>query len=311
MENNHALTRPLSGGKIIRMKPRLHSTGLVTAFALIFLAYAVALGVAIGAGFLFSNHAFIVVALAADVAATCVIYIFGRFFRNSSFYDPFWSLAPIGIAVYWALTSPINAGWQQFIVLALACLWGLRLTWHWASGWRGLAHEDWRYSDLRQKTGRRFWLVELAGIDLMPTLVVFLGCLSLYPVLTSPHLFGALYVTAIIVTSAAIIIESVADEQLRRFTRGSNPGDIMESGLWAYSRHPNYLGEIMFWWGLYLFALTAGLENWWTIIGPLAITALFVFISIPMMDRRNAQRRPGSAEHRQKVPALLPWLIRP
>ena len=127
-------------------------------------------------------------------------------------------------------------GWQQFIVLALVCLWGLRLTWHWASGWRGLGHEDWRYSDLRQKTGVWFWLVELLGIDLMPTLVVFLGCLSLYPALTSNHTFGCLDVVAIVITAAAIIIESVADEQLEHFIKEErNRGAIMESGLWAYS----------------------------------------------------------------------------
>ena len=280
---------------------------MVAAFALVILAYIGGIGVAIGVGSLFSGHSLISVALAADMAATFIIYIFGRAFRNSSFYDPYWSLAPIAISIYWTLTSPVNFGWHQFTILSLVCLWGLRLTWHWASGWRGLSHEDWRYSDLRQKTGRWFWLVAILGIDLMPTLVVFLGCLSLYPALTSDHTFGALDVAAIIVIAAAIIIESVADEQLKQFLKGEHePGEIMESGLWAYSRHPNYLGEITFWWGLYLFALASGLNNLWMIIGPLTITALFVFISIPMMERHNAERRPGYGRHKQRVPALLP-----
>jgi steroid 5-alpha reductase family enzyme len=205
----------------------------------------------------------------------------------------------------------VSFGWQQFIVLALVCLWGLRLTWHWANGWRGLSHKDWRYSDLRRKTRGWFWLVELLGIDLMPTLVVFLGCLSLYAALTSNPMFGALDVAAIVVTTTAIIIESVADEQLRQFARSEKKtGDIMDSGLWAYCRHPNYLGEILFWWGVYLFALSSDVGYWWTVIGPLAITALFVFISIPMMDRRLTLRHPGYTQRRLNLPALLPRLVK-
>jgi steroid 5-alpha reductase family enzyme len=294
------------------MHAQRHSIGLSTAFSIISLAYILALGVAITVGYLFSGRSPILMALVADIAATCVIYIFGRMFRNSSFYDPYWSLAPLAISIYWTLSSAKYFDLQQFIILALVYLWGLRLTWHWASGWRGLGHEDWRYSDLRQRTGGWFWLVELFGIDMMPTLVVFLGCLSLYPALTSNHTFGALDVAAIIITATAIIIESVADEQLRRFVNGTHrPGEIMESGLWMYSRHPNYLGEITFWWGLYLFALASGLSHWWTIIGPLTITALFVFISVPMMDRRMAKRHARYLDQRKKVPALLPRFTRP
>jgi steroid 5-alpha reductase family enzyme len=126
-------------------------------------------------------------------------------------------------------------------------------------------------------------------------------------VLTSSHPFGALDAAAIIITAAAIVIESVADEQLKQFTKEKhNTGALMESGLWAYSRHPNYLGEVTFWWGLYIFALASGMRNWWMGLGPLAITALFVFISVPMMDRRNMERRPGYAKHRQNIPSLLP-----
>ena len=81
----------------------------------------------------------------------------------------------------------------------------------------------------------------------------------------------------------------------------------MTTGLWAYSRHPNYFGEIMFWWGLFIFALAADSCYWWTIAGPLVITILFLFISIPMMDKRSLGRRPGYEEHMERVSALIPW----
>jgi steroid 5-alpha reductase family enzyme len=77
-------------------------------------------------------------------------------------------------------------------------------------------------------------------------------------------------------------------------------------GLWRYSRHPNYLGEILFWWGLWLFGLAAAPDWWWTVIGPITMVLLFVFVSVPMMDRRSTARRPGYVRHMRRVPALFP-----
>jgi steroid 5-alpha reductase family enzyme len=283
-----------------------------TGFILILLAYVAAFAAALLTGYALSSRSPVVIALSADIAATFVVYAFGRVFHNSSFYDPYWSLAPIAIAAYWTEASGAHVGLLQIVLLALVGVWGLRLTWHWASGWRGLGHEDWRYTGLRQKTGRAFWGVELLGIDLMPTAVVFLGCLSLYPVLTSGHRFGALDALAIFVTASAIIIEAASDYQLGKFVNGEQKdGEILQSGLWALSRHPNYLGEVALWWGIYLFALAQGLNNWWTIIGPLTITALFVFISVPMMDAHMAEKHPAYLERKKSVPALLPRFGKP
>ena len=80
----------------------------------------------------------------------------------------------------------------------------------------------------------------------------------------------------------------------------------MMSGLWAWCRHPNYLGEMGFWWGLWLLGIAADAGVWWTVVGPISITLLFVGISIPMIDRRHVARRPGYAEHMRAVPSLLP-----
>jgi steroid 5-alpha reductase family enzyme len=109
-----------------------------------------------------------------------------------------------------------------------------------------------------------------------------------------------------IVTGSAVLIELVADEQLRRFTRRKQSGDIMTEGLWAWSRHPNYFGELCFWWGLFLFGFSADPSYWWTIVGPVAMTLMFHFASIPMLDRRSLERRPGYAEHMQRVNAVIP-----
>jgi steroid 5-alpha reductase family enzyme len=119
--------------------------------------------------------------------------------------------------------------------------------------------------------------------------------------------FGLPDVAAVAVTAAAVVIETVADRQLRRFAADpANRGRIIDSGLWRYSRHPNYLGEILFWWGLWLFGVAAAPGWWWTIVGPTTMVLLFVFVSVPMMDRRSETRRPGYAQHRRRVPALVP-----
>jgi steroid 5-alpha reductase family enzyme len=192
------------------------------AFALIAFAYLLALLIAFGIGYLLRGLPLLWMLFLADIAGTLVIYLFGRVFRNASFYDPYWSLAPLGIAVFWFLRgSSGGAAIRQIIVVLLVFAWGLRLTWHWARQWQGLQHEDWRYRDLRKKSPVWFWLVDLAGIEIMPTVLVFLGCLSLYPAVSvGKNPFGIIDIAAIVVTGGAVVIETTADEQLWRFVRG-------------------------------------------------------------------------------------------
>ncbi len=281
------------------------------ALARVAAAYLAALVVALGVHRFFRGHHPLVALAAADLAGTLVVFGFSRAFDNSSFYDPYWSVAPLMIAPALAFhhAAPGVPWGRPLLVVALIYVWGLRLTWNWIRSWRGLSHEDWRYVDLRQKTGRAYWLVSLLGLHLLPTAWVFAGCLPLWPALsTGTAPIGPLDALALAVTAGSVAVEAIADEQLWAF-RLANPGSgrIFDGGLWAYSRHPNYVGEIGFWWGLFLFGLAADGDAVWTVIGPLGITALFVFISVPMIDRRSLARRPGYAAHMQKVPALLPW----
>jgi steroid 5-alpha reductase family enzyme len=284
------------------------------AFALCALAYAVALAAAtVAAGFcaaaLGVEHP-IGIVLLADLVATVVIFGFSFAYDNSSFYDAYWSVAVVPIALYFALVPggadvPVA---RQLIVVALASTWAVRLTWNWARGWKGLEHEDWRYVDKRRQTGRFYWPVSFLGLHLMPTFMVFGGCLALYPALsTGVAPLGWLDLVAAIVTAGAIAIEATADQQLRRFRLGNPPPEaILETGLWARCRHPNYLGEILFWWGLFLFALAADPSTWWTGVGALAITLLFLTVSLPMIETRMRERRPGYAKRVETTPLLLP-----
>lgn len=249
---------------------------------------------------------------AADVAATVVIFVFSVLFDNSSFYDAYWSVAPVPIAA-WLGAAAGNWTPRRLVVVALVAAWGVRLTWNWARGWSGFAHEDWRYVDYRKKTGSAYWLVSFFGLHFMPTVTVFVGMLALWPALGSDAPLGPLDVAALVVTAGAIAIEATADAQLRAFRRDvRDPGRIMDVGLWSRCRHPNYLGEISFWWGLYLFGLAGRRHDWWwTLPGPVWITVMFVTISVPLIDRRSLARRAGYAEHMKRLPALLPRLRRP
>ena len=109
------------------------------------------------------------------------------------------------------------------------------------------------------------------------------------------------------ITGFAIWLEATADQQLRRFTTTAHPrGEFLRSGLWAWCRHPNYLGEILFWWGLLAFSLAAGHAPWWAFLGAISMTVMFHVVSIPMIDRRMIASRPAYADHIERTPALLP-----
>ncbi|MFO7796662.1 MAG: DUF1295 domain-containing protein [Promethearchaeati archaeon] len=279
-------------------------------FLVIIITYSLALGISLITATIFNFLHPILIVLIADLIGTMVVYLISTFYDNASLYDPYWSVAPIIIAFYFFIRNPLEGVLTlKIILLSFTCIWGFRLTWNWASHWKGLTHEDWRYRMYRESNVDMFWLINLFGIQLMPTIIVYLGCLSFLPALCNTiSSFNIIDVVAIFITGGAIIIESVADKQLRNFinTRESYQ-KIMKEGLWKYSRHPNYFGEITFWWGLYLFGLGSNIFFWWTIIGPIVITALFNFVSIPLMDERNLNRRPNYKEYMDKTSKLIFW----
>lgn len=273
-------------------------------------AYAAALAAALAVAWALRGRHPILVAAAADAAATVVVFAFSVLHDNSSIYDPYWSVAPLPIALYWAsLADGAGSGLRRAWVLAIVCAWGVRLTANQLARWGGLGDEDFRYVELRARSGRWYWPLSLAGVHLLPTIWVFLGLLAAFPALAGPgREWNALDAAAVGVAGGAVLLEAVADRQLRRFVRDRrDPAAVLDSGVWALSRHPNYLGEILFWWGLFLSGVAAAPGWAWTMVGPLAITLLFVFVSVPWMDRRMAARHPAWVERLRTVPALVPW----
>jgi steroid 5-alpha reductase family enzyme len=240
------------------------------------------------------------------ITSALVIYVWSLTLDNGSTFDAWWSVLPPFAALWFAFGSAAGVpSLRVTLVLIVVWIWAVRLTSNWARDWPGLQHEDWRYLDLYSKGPKA--LISLAGVHLFPCLVVFLGSLPLVPALVwGERPVGALDWFALVVGLGAAVIELVADEQMRRFARTKSPGDVMQDGMWRYSRHPNYFGEILFWWSLWFFGLSAAPAWWWTVIGPLAIVTMFLAASIPMLDNRSRARRPSFSAYAERTSALVP-----
>lgn len=216
-------------------------------------------------------------------------------------------------AAPWAVLSLVGEApgeaWtpRQVAVAVVVGVWAVRLTANWARDWPGLHHEDWRYAKLYAEWPLPRPLTMILGVQVFPTVVVWLGCLPLFPALVlGGGRLGPLDGLALVVGLTASVLELVADEQMRAFRRRARSGEVMDRGLWRWSRHPNYFGEILFWVSLWLFALAAAPGWWWTGVGALAMVLMFVLASVPMLDERSRQRRPGFAAYAARTPALIP-----
>ena len=247
----------------------------------------------------------------ADIAATVAIFVFSRLYKNSSFYDAYWSVIPPLIALYWTMAATAQGidMTRAWLVVILVWLWGVRLTANWATFWPGLEHEDWRYAPIKTNAGKWNALADFSAIHLFPTVIVFAACLPIYAaVAMDARPLNALDYLAAAVTLIAILIELVSDIQLHRFLTHRKPGEIMKTGLWALSRHPNYFGEWLFWAGLALFGVAAVPSTWWWVLpGAIAMLVMFLLASIPMIDKRSLARRPEYATHMQQVSGFMPW----
>lgn len=247
---------------------------------------------------------------AADIVATLVIFAFSRAFNNSSFYDAYWSVIPPLLVGYWCWAYTAM-DLRLLLVWLLVWAWAIRLTHNWARGWQGLGHVDWRYIDLKEQTGWAYPLVDLLGIQLLPTVLVFVGCVPVWLLVVATAEaqvapLGLLDLIWLVVGAAAVYLEFRADNVLRAFRLDpANAGLVLRHDVWAWCRHPNYLGEIGFWLALAL----AGYLNtgsWWAWLGFGLMVGLFIGITIPMIDKRQLANKSDYQAYKRQVFALLP-----
>ena len=248
-----------------------------------------------------------------NLAAVTIMMICGWLIsvakRNVTIVDSLWGLGFVLIA--WMTVYLSDGFWtRKMLIAVLVTLWGLRLgaylSWrNWGKG------EDPRYGLWREKSGDRFWLVSLFKVFILQALFLWVISLVLQvgQLAKTPGALTWLDFAGIVVWAIGFLFEALADWQLAMFKSDpANKGRVMDRGLWAYSRHPNYFGEFLVWWGIYLITLATP-SSWWTILSPLIVTAVLLKMTgIPLTEQELVKKRPGYSDYIKRTSAFVPWL---
>jgi len=246
---------------------------------------------------------------AALVAAMLLLWGWSIPLRNASIVDAFWGSAFV-LAGWTAALAAGGSGARRGLALALVTAWGLRLTLHLLR--RNLGHgEDPRYAAMRRGHGARFWWVSLFTVFLLQALLAWLVSLPVQAAVTAPATpLGTLDAAAVVLWGVGLGFETVGDWQLTRFRRDpSSRGKVLDSGLWRYTRHPNYFGDACAWWGLGLLGAAAGAP--WTLFAPALMTFLLLRVSgVTLLEKEIADRRPGYRAYVRRTSAFIPWFPR-
>jgi steroid 5-alpha reductase family enzyme len=241
--------------------------------------------------------------LIADVASTIIIFIFSLILNNASCYDPYWSVAPLSIAILLLFTKPLNL--VRILVSIAVIGWALRLTINWIYTFDNLKWEDWRYKLLKEKTGFFYPLINLLGIHLFPTIVVYLCLLPVLFIYNYDVSFNIFVLIFFIFAIFSFVLQGIADFQMHKYRKNKN-GTFNRNGLWKYSRHPNYLGEILMWLNIALLAIFALNNYYFLIIGAIVNALMFIFVSIPLAENHQRDRKPGFDIYKSETRMLLP-----
>jgi steroid 5-alpha reductase family enzyme len=247
--------------------------------------------------------------LLADIAAMLFIYILSLILNNASLYDPYWSVIPpvfLTLALF-SLNKGLNT--TYFLFLFSIYFWAIRLTLNWIKGWHGFNEVDWRYLMIRDKAPKLYFLTNFLAIQLFPTLIVFAQLLVGLKIIELCANLNIVFVFGFLMVICATVIQYISDEQMRAFRKAhEGTKKCIDQGLWRISRHPNYFGEVTVWWGLYVMYLSIVQRLDFYILAPLSMTLLFVFISIPMMEKKILKTRPEYKEYQEQVSMLIPFL---
>ena len=269
------------------------------------LTYIFAALIGVGIFLLLEQHIhYLLAILIGDVIATVFVWLIGIIFKTASMYDPYWSLQTL--VIYTCLLFYFN-NFTFFTVVPLVAifLYSIRLTANFVIGFHDLTYVDWRYKMLASKSGKLFQLVNLFGICMFPTLVVYLASVPLF-IYVSLDGFSWLDMIGSAVILAGTLLELVADVQMKSFIKNrTSRAEIINVGLWNYSRHPNYLGEIAIWFGVAFVLILARLHYWPWFVGSLVNLLMFLFISIPMEEKNMKEYKPGMEDYISSTSCLL------
>ena len=233
-------------------------------------------------------------------------FLVSVFKKRNDVADVAWGLGFVLTAFLSYALSEGSSGTRGLLVCALVSVWGVRLAWHIHHRNKGKA-EDYRYLAWREEWGKWFYVRSYLQVYLLQGALLFL---IVTPVLlinkSLASTLGVLDMLGVTVWLVGFYFEAVGDAQLAKFIKNpANKGKLMQSGLWAYTRHPNYFGEVTQWWGLGIIALAVP-GGWLGLIGPLVITYLILKVSgIPLLEKKMAEH-PDFAEYKQRVSMFVP-----
>lgn len=243
--------------------------------------------------------------LICDLIATVFVWFAGLILHTSSTYDPYWSLQTIVIGIL--LTASRN-NWNpgNIIFSLIIFIYSARLTANFISTFSNLNYEDWRYRNLKQRFGKWYIFIDLFGICLMPTAIVFFASVPYFEYILQNMQYENIQLIGFVIIACSIIVESISDYQMHSFIKKRNTNaEICRNGLWKNTRHPNYLGEIGVWFGIMLVYAVMNHHSYVIYIGIIFIYLLFRFISIPMAEKHYMEYKKDFKQYRHETFALI------
>jgi steroid 5-alpha reductase family enzyme len=255
------------------------------------------------------NTSDLFVTTAATTAALMLgVWLLSLLKRDAGIVDIFWGLGFTLIA--WVCYYAAGGyGGRRMLIAALTTVWGARLAIYIFLRNRGKG-EDFRYQTMRHRFGNRFPIVSLFVVFGLQGVLMWVISLPLQvaQVAADPPHFTWLDILGAAAWSAGFLFEAVGDYQLARFKADpANKGKVMNRGLWAYTRHPNYFGDALLWWGLFLIALSTR-SGLWTIISPLVMTGLLMKVSgVALLEKTLKKTKPEYEEYARRTSAFVPW----
>jgi steroid 5-alpha reductase family enzyme len=249
------------------------------------------------------------VALAGVAVFAVVAWSYSVARRNVGIVDSLWSLMILGTLAVYTLGAA-STGPRTLLLLTLVTVWALRLAAHITVRNHG-EPEDRRYREIRRNNEPHFWLKSLYIVFGLQAVLAWFIAMPAVAAVASPAPLGWLDVIAVAVFAVGLGFEVIGDWQLMRFQQQrESRAEVLDSGLWRYTRHPNYFGEALLWWGLYLFAVAGG--AWWTLVSPLLMTFLLLRVSgVALLEKDISERRPAYRDYIRRTSAFIPRPPRP
>lgn len=239
------------------------------------------------------------------VALVTLTWIASVALRDASVIDPVWPLGFVAVAITAFVAGDGDEG-RRLLILVLVAVWGLRLSAYlfWRNAGKG---EDFRYQAMRARRGPNFWIISLVTIFLLQGVLMWIVSLPVQLAAVPSRGLGLLAVAGVAAWAIGFAFETIGDWQLARFRANpASKGKVLDTGLWRYTRHPNYFGDFMVWWGIFLVAAESG-AGAWGFIGPVLMTVLLVKVSgAGLLEKDIEQRRPGYADYVRRTSGFLP-----